>query len=837
MKQAILSLLLLLPVALVAQTPTRAEGTGTTDVIPGPQFKKGGLHRWLFGSHYRDFWQRPLTVPDLDLTGVGGGLTPTQRGGGKQTRSLRFRAANGSEYTVRSLQKDPSPLLPEALRGTAIARITEDQMSAGHPVGPLIAAPLLDAAGVIHATPRLVRIPDDPRLGEFRQEFAGMIGFLEQRPTDDTQIPGRPDLKGDVTSTERMIRRLENHPEESLDTRAYLAARLMDTYLGDWDRHADQWRWLKREGTRIWLPIPRDRDQAFARFDGLLLDLARLSAPQLVEFGPDYPSIGGLSWNARFLDRRFLPALSWPTWDSTAQALVALLTDSVIATAAAQLPASYGEAARTALDATLRRRRDNLQREARTFYEFLAHEADVHGTDAAEQVRIRRSADTLEVSMAQGDAPPRFRRSFLGNETKEVRIYLEGGPDAVSIEGKGKGPMVHVVPGGGNDTVRAVPGGGRVLVSADRGQDVFEGVAVDRRPFNPARFGDSAGTHRDWGGFPRLLTWFRYGKDLGLFLGGGFVFYDFGFRKYPYASRIAVRGGWAFGASTGSGEVRVTLPRRNSHTEWGLLARYSGLEVLTFHGYGNESDDSQSEDFYDVTQRQLLVSPSITFGARTHWSLSLGPVLEYIETELPTDQLVGQLRPYGTDPFGQMGAQAGLAYDTRNDSTWPARGVRVALRGQVWPKLWDVEETYGGLEAQLSTYLTPIRQGPTLALRVGGKHLWGEYPLHQAAVAGSAETVRGLREGRYLGDAAVWGNTELRLYVTDFFIVLPGQFGLIGAADVGRVFVEGEGSDKWHSGVGGGFWISLLERRNTLSALLMTSEGEKGVYLRAGFVF
>lgn len=835
MKNVLLSLLLLTPLSLTAQTPAPADSARS--VIPGPQFKKGGFHRWLFGSHYRDYWLKPLVVEDLDLSSVGGGLTPTQRGGGKQTRSLRFRAADGSEYAVRSLEKDPSPLLPPELRGTAIDRVTEDQMSAGQPVGPLVASPLLHAAGVLHATPRLVRIPDDPRLGEFRQDFAGMIGFLEQRPTDDTPVLGRPDLKGDVASSDKLIKRLEEHPEETLDTRAYLAARLMDTYLGDWDRHADQWRWLKPDRSRSWLPIPRDRDQAFARFDGLLLDLARLSAPQLVEFGPKYPSTVGISWNARFLDRRFLPALSWPVWDSTAQALTAQLTDSVIAVAAEQLPESYGEQERATLAATLRRRRDDLPAEARKLYEFLAHEVDVYATDASERVSLRRAQDTLDLSIAQGDRPPRFQRRFLGNETQEVRLYLQGGADAVQIEGKGSGPMLHIVPGGGNDAVRAARGVGRVLVSSDRGEDVLEGAKADRRPFNPARFGDSLGVHRDWGSFPRALTWFSYGKDLGLFLGGGLAYYDFGFRKYPYASRIGVRAGWAFGAQTGRVEFRANLPQRNSRTELGFFARYSGLEVVTFHGYGNESDDSQDESFYRVKQEQVRIAPFVTFGAHTSLAFTVGPVLEYLETQLPTDKLIGQLRPYGTDPFGQVGAQIGLVYDTRDDDNWPTRGLRIATRGELWPKLWDVVETYGVLNAQVSTYLTPIRRGPTLALRAGGKRVWGQFPLHEAAIAGSAETVRGLHEGRYAGDAAVWANSELRLYLTDFFVILPGQFGLVGAADAGRVFLEGENSDTWHTGVGGGFWISLIERHNTLSALLMTSEGEKGFYLKAGFVF
>ncbi len=837
MKRTPLVLALLWPAALAAQTPS-SDSAGSTEVIPGAQFKKGGFHQWLFGSHYRDLWQKPLTVPELDLSGVGGGLTPTQRGGGKQTRSLRFQAKDGTEWVVRSLEKDPSPLLPPGLQGTAIADIAADQMSAGHPVGALVADPLLEAAGVIHAKPRLVRIPDDPRLGEFRADFGGMGGLLEQRPTDDYPALGHPELKGDVASTEKLLKRLDEHPEESLDTRAYLAARLMDLYLGDWDRHADQWRWLKVNKTEVWLPIPRDRDQAFARFDGLLLDLARLSAPQLVEFGPEYSPIGGLTWNARYLDRRFLQVLSWPTWDSIAVAVQSSITDDAITQAADRLPPSYGEAERTKLTGILRTRRDDLQREARRFYEFLAREADVHSSDAAELVAVRRSPDTLHITIAQPGKPARFDRHFTGSETKEVRLYLHGGADRVSVEGEGGGPGLHIIPGGGDDTVKAGSGSNGMLVSADnRGADVVDGVSADRRPFVPAHFGDSLGLQRDWGGFPRALTWFSYGPDIGLFLGGGVAFYDYGFRKYPYASRIAVRAGYSFGANTGRIEFRANVPRRNSHTEWGVLARASGIETVRFFGYGNETESTEPDEFYRIEQRQLLLAPFITFGAYTKTSLSFGPVVEYLHTELDDERLVGQTVPYGTEPFGQVGVQSTFTFDGRDNDAWPTGGFRFTARGQLFPELWDVVETYGLLDGEASAFLTPFKGAPTLALRAGGRKIWGEFPLHQAAVVGGARTVRGLSEGRYAGDGAVWGTAEARLFLTNFTVILPGQFGVRGAGDVGRVYFEDEDSEKWHTGVGGGIWISFLERANTFSVMVMSSEGDLGVYLRAGFVF
>ena len=108
----------------------------------------------------------------LDLDSFAGGLTATQRGGGEQTKSLRFKGADGREYQFRSLDKDPVAALPPELRTTAAAGIVRDQTSAGHPVGALLAPPVLEAAGIPHATPRVFILPKDhPRLGEFAAQY------------------------------------------------------------------------------------------------------------------------------------------------------------------------------------------------------------------------------------------------------------------------------------------------------------------------------------------------------------------------------------------------------------------------------------------------------------------------------------------------------------------------------------------------------------------------------------------------------------------------------------------------------------------------------------------
>ena len=45
--------------------------------------------------------------------------------------------------------------------------------------------------------------------------------------------------------TDAMFDSLRRDPTEHIDALEYLTARLMDIYMGDWDRHSGQWEWAR----------------------------------------------------------------------------------------------------------------------------------------------------------------------------------------------------------------------------------------------------------------------------------------------------------------------------------------------------------------------------------------------------------------------------------------------------------------------------------------------------------------------------------------------------------------------------------------------------------------
>jgi hypothetical protein len=818
-------------------------------VAPGPQYEAGWLHRFFFGDHYRDLWTTPIRAEVLDLDTFAGGLEVTRRGGGEQTKSLRLKGADGREYQFRSIDKDPSLVLPPALQQTAARGIVRDQASAGHPVAMLVVSRILRSVGLLHAPPRVFVMPEkDPRLGEFQAEFGGMLGTIEERPTDGDGETEAFAGASDVTDSDKLLKRLEDSPRDRVDTRAFLTARLVDLFLGDWDRHRDQWRWA-RFGDAVphrWQPIPRDRDQAFVRFDGVLLTVARSSAPQLVKFGPKYPGMLGLTWNGRDLDRYLLVDLERPVWDSIARDLQGRLTDAVIDSAVAALPAEYHALDSARLSRALKSRRDELPEAARYFYRHLAGEVEVHGTDqpelaVAERVDGRFTELTIAAVGADGTpGEPYFRRRFDSEETKEVRLVLHSGDDRVLVRGPGDGGVrIRVLPGNGTDAVVDSAAGGKVNLYTTESEDrVLEGrsVAVSRKPYAPA---DTA--IRDWGHRWLSQVWFDAGPDIGIFLGTGVALTKFGFRQDPYAARYRLRAGFATGASTGRADFTAEWHRPNSRVMAGLLARASGIEVLRFNGFGNEIEAPEEDEFYRVNQVDLTLAPWLSLPLATRADLRFGPILRYSDTDLDDDRFIAQTDPpvYGAGSFGMLGLTADILVDGRNRPVAATHGAVVALGGSVYPAMLDVDETFGELHVEAATYLTadslPLQ--PTLAFRAGGKRVWGPFPYQQAAYIGDVSTVRLGRQNRYAGESSVYGGAELRLYLTDFFLLVPGQFGVFGLGDIGRVYLDGESSDKWHAAGGGGIWASFLDRANTMSLSLAKSAEQTGVYFRVGFGF
>lgn len=844
-------------ILLSALAPSLAAQIRTTDTITvtlGAEYARGGLHRWLLGDGYRDLWATPVEVPVLDLARTAGGLTPLREGGGTQTSSLRFAGADGREYVFRSIRKDPTSVLPEELRESALSGLIEDQMSTALPIGALLVAPILDAVGVLHATPTFVALPDDARLGEFQPEFGGMVGLFEERPEDDDDLARSFAGADRVESTAKLRQELEENPDVRVDAGAYLEARLLDVFLGDWDRHQDQWRWalLDNAGTKRWLPIPRDRDQALVRFDGVALSMARHLAPQLVNFGPRYPRTVGATWNGRDLDRELLVSLERPAWRAHAERLQGLLTDEVLERAVAVLPAPWAALEGAELLAGLRARRDRLPAMAERYYEHLAEEVDVWATDEDELATVTTTPEgDTRVTLARQRTPdePWFIRTFDPAETNEVRLYLRGGRDsAVVTAGPAQGLVVRII-GGGNDDVYENRGREEVRLYDDRGDNRAVSGRIETRSYDDGTVsGDpTVLPHRDWGSRRISLPIITGGPDVGLVLGwhGGRIGY--GFRRLPWKTRVDWTAAYSTGAKTGRGTLDLRWMAENSSRFLRATFLASGVEVLRWYGLGNdtERDPTRSESFFRTTQHQGRVDLAVGWRLSDEVAVQIGPEASYAVAEIDdgsnSRRFIALDAPFGVGTFGQAGLRGKVTLDTRDVAISARRGQLLEIDAVAWPELFDIDRGFGQLAGRAATYLSAEGPGrPVLALLAGGTTTIGggdRVPFHNLAILGSSTTLRGFEPARFAGHHAVHGSAELRLQLTSLSLIIPGRQGVFGFYDGGRVWARGESSNTWHNSVGGGAWFGALTEGAKLSVGFGRSTEGTRLHLDFGFAW
>lgn len=826
----------LLPLAAALLAAPLAAQSGSVEVAAGPQYRAGALKRALLGRSYRELWTTPATVPVLDLATFAGGLTPTETGGGNQTLSLRFEGADGREYAFRSVDKDPGRGEGGA-RGIAGA-VLKDQVSSQNPAGALVVGRLMDASGLLHVDPLLFVMPDDPRLGEFRAQFAGMLGQLEERPGDG--FGGAVD----VEDTDEFLPLLQRDPTNRLAEEEYLTARLMDFVLGDWDRHEDQYNWARfdRGGVRVWRPIPRDRDYAFVDYDGLGIDVARPWVPKAVRFRPEYGNLFGLIQQAQYLDRRLLGGLERAAWDSAAVALRARLTDALIDDAVRRMPAEYQALVGEELAATLRARRDALPAVAAEYYAMMAREPEAYGTDGADFAVVERLADGgVEVRIHEGgdeSRAPYFRRRYLAEDTREVRIFLLGGADRAEVRGTG-GVLVRVMGGQGDDRLED-RGRGRTAFYDAYGDNQFvrgPGTTVDERAFDRRESitGEQvvAKPPRDWGTMDGALTPFAAFRPFAdLVVGVGPSHTRYGFRRVPFAERWYARALWAPLYSRFGAEARYTRRHTGDRGYGYVFGRATELEGVYFTGYGNDTSDDEGLREYIVWERQALLEPGIVLDQGGGLLLSLNGVLRYTDPEVdpltPAD-VTGVL---GTEAYVTAGVRAGAAWLRTDSAAFPTRGWTLAAEGGAFPYLSESVAGDGTRDGQFwragarGSFYLPLGRS-VLALRAGGEKVWGDYPIQYAALLGGSPTLRGHSWQRYAGDASAFGGAELR-------VPLFGSVGALALADAGRVWFDGDSDGGWHTAVGGGAYL----RAGAQTLSVFYAQGERGIlYLRLGLPF
>lgn len=244
--------------------------------------------------------------------------------------------------------------------------------------------------------------------------------------------------------------------------------------------------------------------------------------------------------------------------------------------------------------------------------------------------------------------------------------------------------------------------------------------------------------------------------------------------------------------------------------------------IMNFFGRGNDTEFDETGDFrkfYRVNFSYYEFKPALRFNLSDELSITAGPTIQYFENGSNEDRYFNTPAISALDnDFYEDKVHGGLSvdfnWDRRDDQILPTRGTNFNIVLLGFEGLNNAAQSFTQAFSQFSFYKSLNSSGTiVIANRIGGGVTSGNPAFYQNAFLGSEGNLLGFRKNRFAGDHVLYNNLEGRITVSNFLQkIIPGKMGLIGAYDVGRVWVKNEESDTIHQGLSAGVFLTPFNK-------------------------
>lgn len=837
--------------------------TATSQIYTTEETNKGTLYRRLWGARYRSRYGEPIEMRPAVLDTLRGGLEPFRMGGGNQSRSLFLRNKEGREYVIRALRKNAAQYLQsgifkgqyvqDKLAGTKTEALIQDVFTGSYPFAPLVASELSEAASLPHFHPQLLYLPKQPQLGVFNEAFGNELCLIEERDHPDG-FELIYDYTGKSLGTYEVIEHQQKDRKSRVDEEAFIRTRLFDMLIGDWDRHQDQWRWLetKKGEETVFVPVARDRDQAFSKMsDGWLLGAAvRLipAARLLRKYERDIHSIEGFNREAYPMDVALCVESGSAVWLRQAAQLQRSLTDEAIDEAFSVIPSGKDTTESNTLKEILRARRDNLTAIAQRYADVISRVKVITGSVKADTFRISSDAEgnldiVVSVTGSSGASRTFLHQTYKADTTKEIWLYGLDGADRFEIEGRSSKIGLRIVGGRGEDVYEVEDAKNIHIYDYKNPKEAVSNVDIVRTDAYEVNAYDVEKIRTDTN---QLIPTLGFNPDDGIKLGIADTYTRYGFRRNPFSERHNLRANAYF--ATGGFELGYRLEVAHLLGDANLVVK-AGVQspnfTINFFGYGNRSvndDDERGMDFNRVRMKSAFVGTGFIRRGRLGSSFEVGFIGERISIENTPNRWISEYFAAGSSVFKTqtfIGVNSSYRFENIDNKAYPTLGIVAELDGGYR------QAVEGSRKSTL--YAVPMLRidhrlsasGNWVIATVLKAHLnfKDSFELYQAASIGGFDGLRGYRNQRFTGRSSFYQNTDIRYSFNQVKTdLIPLRYGVFGGFDYGRVWFAGDDSEKWHTSAGGGFFLNGSELISASFGLFNGSDGNR-VTVSLGFSF
>lgn len=809
--------------------------TELASIYTKDETNKDGLYKFLWGTHYRPIYSTKSEFPVLFLDTIPGHLKPVGEGGGHQSRSLRFRDDNDHEFTLRALRKSalrflqksvPTHYVEDYLANTVAERYVQDFYTTAHPYAPFATNNMMDAIDLMHATPKIYYIPKQEALGIYNEDYGDALFMLEEHVGDenkDMPIFRNPD---DILSTKDVMLEIQEDKKAYVDEKMYIRARLFDMLIGDWDRHADQWRWAEyKEGDKKrYEPIPRDRDQAFPKYDGPIIALLKAGTTEIRSMETYDDMVNHpkwFNWAAYATDKAFIKTSSWEDWKEQAEYIQNHITDDVIQKSFDELPEGTQDESIEEIKQKLKARRANLVKIAHDFYEHVKEYDMITGTEDDDEFLItRKPGGTTNIQITNEDGKVVFNNSYNSDLTRQLWIYGLDGNDTFRIEGEGDNLIKLKVLGGEKNDIYDFQNTKKAkLYDYESKKNTIKTPGAHKwliDSYDINHYDPNKRMIRDY----RFTPNGDYNSDTGFKLGVVNIYSTYGLVQNPFTTRQKLLANYYFSTQGFDVEYNAEFADIFYHWNFGMTAYYSSPNfTMNYFGAGNDTEYDKSEvarDFNRVRIEQWHFAPYLTWRSEPKSSFYIKPMIEAYEVSYDENRFVGNTFAASNEVFDSQlygGAELNYNYNSKDRPAYPANGMELDLTAGYKRNIDEHNNEFGYVRPMLSIDYPLHPSGfAVIATKVGGEAILGEnYEFYHGAVlgGGNVNSLRGYRNERFNGKYAFYQNIDLRSGITKFRTnFIPIRLGFSLGFDYGRVWLDDDNTNDWHTDYGGSLFIN-----------------------------
>ncbi|WP_353119731.1 metallophosphoesterase [Myroides odoratus] len=831
-----------------------------TSVYPERWTNKSGFYRFLWGDHYRSTYGQPILAPIGNLDSLKGGLKPLISGGGNQSLSLRLEDKNGTQYVMRGVRKSVSRFLQTAVfRDNYVMDSFDDTWAEGfiydfyttaHPYTPFIIGDLSSKVGIYHTNPELYYIPKQQALGAFNGKYGDELYMIEERPSEGHEEKSFGNA-AKIISTTDVIANLRKDEKYAIDESMYLRARIFDMLIGDWDRHGDQWRWSEfKEGDKvIYRPVPRDRDQAFAKIDGALLSLIK-KLPMLrhmQNYTTNFAHPRWINHTAFPLDQYLLKSTTEEDWVAQATSIVQDLDDESIENIFAKLPKEVQGEDVEHIKYVLKERKKKIADFVPKYYRELRKYVMLSGTDKKDTFFVNRNQDgsvhLVQLRDKKSGQETVFEKTYDPKETKEIWIYGLNDEDTFLVQGDEKAKIKVRLIGGKNKDTFQIENSKKVVVYdyADKQNELTQ-VGKKTKHYFTNRYDLNNFNYEK---LPltvnMLLPNVGYNPEDGVKLGFLYSSKRSNFIQDPYAAKHTIKGFYSFNTKGVEAEYAGHFP--NATNNWGFTLNAKATSpnfAVNYYGIGNEThyfDKEMGDEYKRVRIQSYAIAPGYKFQGKNGDSFEFNVEYKAMKvqdkanrfiTSSPdlVDQKVFDFQQYGT-------IQATYDFQQYNNVANPTKGFAFHTTLGWRTNLEDSKQNFPFLDAKVS-FAHYLERSERLILATNFTYqtrLNSNYDFYHGATIGGNTNLRGFRPERFTGKTSFVQTTDLRFNAGQFTAgFIPMSYGLYAGFDYGRVWTPEESSSKWHNAYGAGLWVNAIEQATLHCSYFYSKDGGRFVF-------